>query len=548
MYTSIRAINDATIYEQYPTINAGIDSYLEVATTVESNTKYATRNLVKFDTLDITNKIAQLNIQNPKYRLKLYISDESEIYQDYKLVALPISESWANGLGRYYNYPNTTEPGVCWSYKNGTTPWGTGSYYTTPGGGTWNTSSQYICTQSFSYDDNHDTGFDVTSIVEGWLTGSIDNNGIIIKYTDDIEYIVSESSNIKFYSRDTNTIYQPILEILSDDFEFNNSTETYFNETIYASQSSLFPTLSLDTSFTNSGSYDYETLIINSSSQYKTVTSSSNIGPIQEYLAGPLTTGSISGFYINGNYTGSFIGYMDTTTFTGSLYDATFTGVIRNNSDTEYYPTATSISRMNISGSIQGIITASNIYNSSFNDLTISGSYTGSFNINSYEQLSRTTSSYTITVPAQIFTYEHFASQSYYITGSEALSPVNEIQSTVVSVSRLQQNYKQESVIMFRLHARDQYPALAYTTRSAYLQETYYLPMQSYYAIKDVISNQYIIDFDTDYTRISCDASSNYFILDCNTLYPERYYEIQIKSITSDNEKYFTGYQFKIIK
>jgi hypothetical protein len=45
-----------------------------------------------------------------------------------------------------------------------------------------------------------------------------------------------------------------------------------------------------------------------------------------------------------------------------------------------------------------------------------------------------------------------------------------------------------------------------------------------------------VVDYDTSYTKISCDRISNYFDVYMNGLEPERYYKILIKTILSTKE------------
>ena len=77
-----------------------------------------------------------------------------------------------------------------------------------------------------------------------------------------------------------------------------------------------------------------------------------------------------------------------------------------------------------------------------------------------------------------------------------------------------------------------------YTTNHA-------LPSQSYYAIKDLDTNEFVIDFDTEFTQISCDSNGSYFTIYMNGLEPERYYEILIQTtvdgntIVKDDQYYF---------
>ena len=69
------------------------------------------------------------------------------------------------------------------------------------------------------------------------------------------------------------------------------------------------------------------------------------------------------------------------------------------------------------------------------------------------------------------------------------------------------------------------------------------------YAIKDTSTNEYVIDFDSNYTKISSDATSSYFDLHMNGLEPERYYTILVKTTIGGVTKIFDeNIEFKIIK
>jgi len=58
---------------------------------------------------------------------------------------------------------------------------------------------------------------DVTSIIRQIQSGSIVNNGLIIKKSDTDEFSGDLFTSLKFFSKDTHTIYQPTLEALFDD-------------------------------------------------------------------------------------------------------------------------------------------------------------------------------------------------------------------------------------------------------------------------------------------------------------------------------------------
>ena len=75
-----------------------------------------------------------------------------------------------------------------------------------------------------------------------------------------------------------------------------------------------------------------------------------------------------------------------------------------------------------------------------------------------------------------------------------------------------------------------------------------YLPTSSYYAVKDLDTNEFIINFDDQYTQISSDERGNYFDVYMSGLEPERYYKILIKTVLNNSTKIFDdNYYFKVI-
>jgi hypothetical protein len=76
------------------------------------------------------------------------------------------------------------------------------------------------------------------------------------------------------------------------------------------------------------------------------------------------------------------------------------------------------------------------------------------------------------------------------------------------------------------------------------------LPSSSYWSIKDLDTEEIVVDYDTNNTKISCDASSNYFDVYMNGLEPERYYKLLIKSVLSNGEVVVADedYIFKVVR
>lgn len=218
---------DATIYEQYPQMNTGLDAMLEISKTIVGTGSYNSRALLNFDYTAISQSIVTLGY-NPNqftYNLKLFVSEADEIPLDYSLYCYPVSGAWSMGVGRYGDYPQTTT-GVSWYYKttadNIATAWTTssfansvtGSWSTIPGGGTWYTSS--AASQSFSYTTS-DISMDITTIIRGVQSGSFSFDGLIIKKGNADEQSINIFKSLKFFSKDTHTIYAPVLEACYDE-------------------------------------------------------------------------------------------------------------------------------------------------------------------------------------------------------------------------------------------------------------------------------------------------------------------------------------------
>jgi hypothetical protein len=215
---------DASIYLQQPEQNAGRDEILEVGKLYYGSTKDLARTLIKFDVSNLETGSGW------KTYLNLKAAGSEEIPLEYTIYANAISQSspsWTMGTGTKFD--NITSDGVSWKYKNGVNTWqdntiGGTAYYVagTTGsanaeGGTWYTTSQ--ASQSFNYQSD-DVRMDVTDIVKLWVSSSLPNNGFIIHHNFEAEENTLDYGLLKFFSKETHTIYEPTLEVVWDDSSF----------------------------------------------------------------------------------------------------------------------------------------------------------------------------------------------------------------------------------------------------------------------------------------------------------------------------------------
>jgi hypothetical protein len=254
MHKFFTATNDASIYLQQPEQNAGRDEILEVGKLYYGSSKDIARTLIKFDTGSIKSEITLIGTGSWQTYLVLRSANSQEIPLEYSIYANAVSQSWTMGTGTKFD--NITSDGISWKYRDGISTWQdnvtAGTAVFTAGttgsanaeGGTWFITGS--ATQSFSNEPD-DVRINVTNIMHQWISGSLKNNGFIVRHSIDVENDTLDYGLLKFFSKETNTIYEPKLELVWDD--------------------SLFTTGSL-TPVTGSASDDYKVVVTNLKNEY----------------------------------------------------------------------------------------------------------------------------------------------------------------------------------------------------------------------------------------------------------------------------------------
>jgi len=132
------------------------------------------------------------------------------------------------------------------------------------------------------------------------------------------------------------------------------------------------------------------------------------------------------------------------------------------------------------------------------------------------------------------------------LTGSATGSIINTV-NLKMSLAENPGEFSPESINRFYINVSPLYPTRTYQTSSLFTNLNY-LPTSSYYAIKDLATNEFVVNFDNTYTQISSDANGNYFNVYMSGLEPERYYKILIKTIINGSTLIFDdNYYFKVI-
>jgi hypothetical protein len=115
---------------------------------------------------------------------------------------------------------------------------------------------------------------------------------------------------------------------------------------------------------------------------------------------------------------------------------------------------------------------------------------------------------------------------STYNTGS--LSILSNSISTIGVINN-KERYPDVGKQRFRLSAKPKYPVRTFTTSSVYLKN-YALPSASYWGLRDENTEEMVVDFDTRFTKVSCDPTGPFFDVYMDGLQPERYYRILVKT------------------
>jgi len=290
MFRIFYAEKDATLYEGATTssalsqTNTGLDEILEIGKRLgdDGETLLKSRTLVKFDVSEITTAIQKysVNLNAVKFILQLYTTHAKNLPADFTLESRLVAQPWINGTGYQLSNPILTDgvqwakPMASWSLDSqvgdlwisssqqiqvaGTSLYVSGSgqggsWLWQSGSGNFNTSSfdsSYFyqpgvnLSEPFIYRPT-DIYMDVTDAVKIWLSGSggqtIENNGFILKFSDADESDTTVTGYIRYFSRETHTIYVPRLTMLWDNSTFTTGSLTEVDTESYVTYTKVKP-------------------------------------------------------------------------------------------------------------------------------------------------------------------------------------------------------------------------------------------------------------------------------------------------------------------
>jgi len=204
--------------ESFKDQNFGRDQILEVKKEFyNSSFNYPTRALVNFSGTEFTELSKSVSDgtipSDAKFYLRLYEAEGNAELTDtsYRLAIQPISQSWREGSGKFSDNPKNTD-GCSWENRFN------------PVGGTataWADAGVTVLTVSASAqnfeNESPDINVEVTNMVNMWLESREENYGMLIRFNSTQETDSTHFGHLKFFSRNTHTIYSPRLEVRWDD-------------------------------------------------------------------------------------------------------------------------------------------------------------------------------------------------------------------------------------------------------------------------------------------------------------------------------------------
>jgi len=212
----LTASADTTLYQRFPTNNAGLDEILEVGKVAAPEdieiaySSSAARALLNFN-LPNSASISP----TASYYLNLKIANANKLPYSQEIIIQKVSGSWAEGSGYFNQQTVNAGDGATWRQATTSLSWSNagGDYYTTP-------SSSVILNEY----PLQDLRIDVSSIIRPIISQSLSWTGLVLKFPSASEADYNNEGNIKFFSKQTHTVHAPVLEIAWDDSTFTTGS------------------------------------------------------------------------------------------------------------------------------------------------------------------------------------------------------------------------------------------------------------------------------------------------------------------------------------
>ena len=483
---------DASIYSAYRPMNTGLDPILDIANFVTEFNPVAqvARSVVQFDQSEVENvidtiaKVTGSEFNNWSSSLKLNVAKASNVIINSYVEAWPLSGSWNNGTGQYLDNKQGTN-GISWEYSDYS-----GSYQ-------WPTAG-FVPLTTGSYSGSNNAGGGV------WYTGSGTYTNV-----NNANMGVSQSYNL----RSTKDLEMNVTDILK--VWYSSSKDINGGQIDIANNGFLLKWADAQEFVTSSA--------VSPQLSYYSVDTNTIYPPELEIKWRDFTYSTSSGEFEEGR------------TLTGSYPTNEITSSI-SCSYTQSLPTPDNNTGVGIGATYGATFKSASMVDVFVKDLG-SGYKAGDIltwnaaTLNNLDAVSGATSDAVVTL------------STFDIEQLNVISTPD----VFMSLDNNQGVFYSESINNFRLNVRPEFPVRTFETSSIDTLN-YALPSSSYYAIKDLDTNEFVVEFDKEFTQISCDPTGSFFKVYMNGLEPERYYQILVQTEIQGNTIVMDeNYYFKVI-
>ena len=142
---------------------------------------------------------------------------------------------------------------------------------------------------------------------------------------------------------------------------------------------------------------------------------------------------------------------------------------------------------------------------------------------------------------------------SSWNTGSLSELSSTDLERLKIYFKNLRPEYKEGSIVKFRLVGRELYPTTAFSTTPSELSVKYLPSGSIFYSVRDAETEEVLVPFGTG-SKISCDSTGNYFNLWLDGFQAERNYRFLVKVVsgsgTTDEQINFydDNYEFRVVR
>ncbi len=199
-------LQGASLYEWFPDRNTGFDEIIEIGK--QQSGQKIVRGLLQLNISQLSESFATGEIDpSATLYLNLRIAHAKDFQGTQYLEFHPVSRSWDEGTGYYAQEWKNPQDGATWQ-----TATLTNVTWSAAGGDFISGSDSLLHEFAPNVWPPNDVRLNITQQIGKWISGTLADTGLLIKLPNTDESSSLVEANVKFFSRQTHTIFPPIIE------------------------------------------------------------------------------------------------------------------------------------------------------------------------------------------------------------------------------------------------------------------------------------------------------------------------------------------------